>query len=89
MSNSGGRPIWGNPLAEWRWQFLGFGFGKSVDGTTQVANQSVQIVPSTIAVIPYWSIVVPLTLISLWLLLTKPRKSNQLKIAEPVPENVV
>ena len=39
--------------------------------------------------IPYWSFTIPLTLISLWLLLTKPRKSNQLKIAEPVPENVV
>ena len=34
---------------------------------------------------PYWSIVIPLTLISLWLLLSKSRKSNQ----EKNPENVV
>ena len=36
--------------------------------------------------IPYWSIVIPLTFISLWLLLlTKPRKSTQKKIAELTP----
>ena len=32
---------------------------------------------------PHWCIAVPLTLISLWLLLSKPRPSNQTKLAEP------
>jgi len=32
--------------------------------------------------VPYWSIVVPLTFISLWLLLSKSRKSAQQKIVE-------
>ena len=32
----------------------------------------------------YWSIVIPLTLISLWLLLSKPRKSTPKKTAEPI-----
>jgi len=36
-------------------------------------------------VIPYWSIVIPLTLISFWLLLSKPRKSTSKKITEPIP----
>ena len=33
--------------------------------------------------IPYWFIVIPLTLASLWLLLSKPRKSPPKKITEP------
>ncbi len=35
--------------------------------------------------VPYWSVVIPLTLISLWLLLFKPRQSNSDKITEPIP----
>lgn len=38
--------------------------------------------------IPYWSIVIPLSLISLWLLLFKLRKSTQTKLAEPIAEQV-
>jgi hypothetical protein len=34
--------------------------------------------------IPYWSIVIPLTLISAFLLLTKPRKLTQKKTTEPI-----
>ena len=34
----------------------------------------------------YWSIVIPLTLISPWLLLRKPRKSIQKTIDEPIPD---
>jgi len=33
---------------------------------------------------PYWSITIPLTLISLWLLLSKARRTNQKKITEPI-----
>jgi hypothetical protein len=38
--------------------------------------------------IPYWSTVIPLTLLSAFMLLSKPRKSNPLKIVEPIPEKV-
>ena len=38
--------------------------------------------------IHYWAIVVHLTLISAYLLLSKPRKSDQKKITEPIPEKV-
>ena len=37
-----------------------------------------------ILICPYWSIVVPLTAISTWLLLSKPHTIIQKKIAEPV-----
>ena len=36
-------------------------------------------------VIPYWFLVLPLTALSAYLLLTKPRKSTQKKIVEPIP----
>jgi hypothetical protein len=36
--------------------------------------------------IPYWSIVIPLTLLSAYLLLSKPRQSIQQKPAEPITE---
>ena len=39
--------------------------------------------------VPYWFIVIPLTLLSAYLLLSKPRKSTQGKITEPVPEKAV
>jgi len=43
---------------------------------------------TTICFTPYWSIVIPLTLLSAYLLLPKPRKSNQKKIVEPLIEKV-
>jgi len=37
------------------------------------------------ALTPYWSIVFPLTLISAYLLLSKPRISTPMKITDPIP----
>lgn len=37
-----------------------------------------------VSMFPYWSIVIPLTLVSLWLLLSKPHQSAPKKIIEPV-----
>ena len=37
-------------------------------------------------IIPYWTIVIPLTALSAYLLLSKPRKSNQKKIVEPISD---
>ena len=54
----------------WKIRCLGFGIGDCSGRTTSVLR------------VPYWSFTVPLTLISLWLLLSKPRTSNQKKIAE-------
>jgi len=46
------------------WQLRLFGFRRGVDGDDQAWT------------IPYWSIVIPLTLLSAYLLLTKPRQST-------------
>ena len=62
-------------IAERR-ELIGFHFE-----TGKVGHQS----RYAVYTIPYWSIVLPLTLISVFLLLSKPRKSNQMKIADPVP----
>lgn len=35
--------------------------------------------------LPYWSITIPMTLISVFLLITKPRKSTPKKTDEPIP----
>jgi hypothetical protein len=52
-----------DPDVTWDWQSYGFRTGKSSnrDGSS-----------STIRIIPYWSIVIPLTLLSAYLLLRKP-----------------
>jgi len=39
-------------------------------------------------IFPYGTLTIPLTMISLWLLLSKPRPSNQQKAAELIPETV-
>ena len=62
-------------VLDWRWQLCGFDIGRFHGATADRLS--------------YWrishsSITIPLTLISFWLLLTKPRKSNQKKITEPV-----
>jgi len=42
---------------------------------------------TSVIVIPFWSIVAPLILVSVLLLLTKPRKSTEKKIPEPNPQD--
>jgi len=56
----------------WRCRYCGF--GKSI-------NQSGDVF---VWVCPYWSIVIPLMLLSAYLLLTKPRKSTSVKVTEPI-----
>jgi len=64
------------PAARWYWKCIGFCFGTEDNPPERAAFLTA----------PYWSLTIPLTLISLWLLLSKPRKSNQMKITEPDPE---
>jgi len=60
------------------WRRCGFGVGEMNAGPAD---------RHTIWIIPYWSIVIPLTLLSAWLLLSKPRKATRTH-AEPIPEKV-
>ena len=52
---------------KWRWRVCGFGIG---DFDVERHEGSWE----TCAIIPYWSIVIPLTVLSAWLLLSKSRK---------------
>ena len=65
---------------DWSFRWNGFESGDvlttPVTGPSQTWMQFWQV--------PYWSIVLPLTLISAFLLLSKPRKSIQTKTAQPV-----
>ena len=63
-------------LDEWRFACGGFDFFKR-----DFPNQTL-----ICWRFPYWSFVLPLTALSAYLLLTKPRQSNQKKIDEPIPD---
>lgn len=75
-----------NPLAQFademaidrRWQWLGFDCG-------QVHDPDSPSFKTSWFLIPYWSTTIPLTLISAFLLLSKPRKSTLKKLTEPIP----
>ena len=62
----------------WRLDWAGFTFGASLKKPSLVRRLD-------LVLIPYWSIVVPLTLLSAFLLLWKPRKSTSKKNPEPIP----
>lgn len=63
----------------WNWRWCGFAVGEyHLDRPFAFSVTTWRI--------PYWSVTIPLTLISLWLLLpSKPRKSPEKKPDEPVP----
>jgi len=66
---------WASLMGGWRCYFLGFGsVSRHVPDETSLRAWF----------IPYWSIVIPLTLLSAYLLLTKLRKSKQKEITEPI-----
>ena len=46
------------------------------------------LMPVPLLTIPFWSVTIPLTLLSMYLLLSKPCKSNPIKITEPIPEDL-
>ena len=54
-----------------RWRYMGFAYGRV---TTSSAVFPTYI--SSYRIVPYWSIVIPLTILSAYLLLTRPRHHN-------------
>ncbi len=65
------RDPWFGYEVEWRWDGAGFHFGSGLyggHGGSSVTSYRV----------PYWSLVLPLTLLSAWLILIKPRKAKGL-----------
>jgi hypothetical protein len=67
----------------WRWDWAGFHFGEGESPMQMMIREHLKSY-----FVPYWSIVIPLTLLSAYLLLTKPRQSTSDKIVEPGPEKV-
>jgi hypothetical protein len=63
---------------DWRWDWAGFSFGEASKKEPPLLRRNLEL-----WIVPYSSIIFPLALISFWLLLSKPRKSNQKKIPEP------
>ncbi len=60
---------WYRREVEWRLEGSGFDFGAVHSFTGNVRAQ--------FAKVPYWSLVLPLTLLSAWLILIKPRKEER------------
>jgi hypothetical protein len=52
----------------WRWKFQSFGYGYASDPSLHLATK--------VVCFPHWSLVLPLTAISAWLLLSKPRSKK-------------
>jgi len=71
---------WENNDVEWQVHWLGFGAGRFKVPLRSGLRKG--------WFISYSLITIPLTLISLWLLLSKPRKTNPNKITEPNPVEV-
>ena len=80
---------WNGADIHWRWKWNGFEFCSSSFKETKWMGQAK---PWTREVevwqIPYGSVTVLMTLISHWLLLSKPRISTRKKTDEPIPEKM-
>ncbi len=64
---------------DWRWHYWGFDFGKGHEVQQRPNEYRLRFM-----FIPYWSIVIPLPLLSAWLLLRKlPTRSNPQNVVEP------
>ena len=85
-SSSGGRRQLANKNYMWHLRTCGFALGNlfSSDLDTSTGKNTQTLQGPTFWIIPYWSIVIPLTALSTYLLLSKPRQSNQMKIPEPI-----
>ena len=68
-------------VVEWRWHSCGFEAGEFHDLEMPIWRMSWWNTP-------YWSLVIPLTLLSAWLLLSNSRSSNQNKTPESITEKV-
>lgn len=63
----------------WNWHWCGF----HLHGTSNPPGPGMFAV--TIVVVPYWSVVLPLMLLSAWLLFSKPRQTAPTTSDEPAP----
>ena len=78
--SSGIKPLDDKEHVRWNMQWHDFGIG----GNYQYYPDNFLLEVHA----PYWSIVIPLTLLSAWLLILKPRPSTPKKITKPIAEKV-
>jgi hypothetical protein len=70
---------WVDLDVEWRQEWAGFHFGAGTS-TLMISSDSIPLLLHFgLWIIPYWSLVLPLTLLSAWLLLIKPRGVKSMK----------
>jgi hypothetical protein len=61
-------------VIEWRWKWMGFCFSINKDSEERIRSQNgLTLNREAFWFVPHWSIVIPLTLLAAWLLLSKPR----------------
>ena len=58
--------------AEWGWRWAGFDFGVVI-----IEGRISSVRRSDFCIVPYWSLVLPLTLLSAWLILVTPRNEKR------------
>lgn len=80
-------PVNKSPLTDteisWSCRSCGFGHGKRTNVTSEHPDGQFSVnVDFTFLTIPYWSIVIPLTLLSAYLLLSKPRVAKPTAVTE-------
>lgn len=63
---------------DWSWRCCGFYFATGIERTIRL--------PVTARIVPYWCIILPLSVVSAFLLIKQPRRSNQKKIPEPIQD---
>ena len=77
---------WDDKDVKWHWHWGSFDFGSASYEMLPISPYPIWFRREDVWQIPYWSIVVPLTLFSAFLLLTKANSSTRKKNAEPIPE---
>ena len=68
---------WDSPFVKWRWRRLGFAYGETTEQVFRQGNTILSIWNGSILVIPYWSLVVPLTALTAWLLFSKSKRIDK------------
>jgi hypothetical protein len=69
------RSPWSNPEIKWRFRWFGFGNGSMDDFSIGDVR---------LWTIPYWSLVIPLTILSAWMILSKPKTA---KLQQPTTQS--
>ena len=71
---------------DWQMNSLGFCIGRAADQQPR-PNQALTIIAFSARLVPYYSIVIPLTALSAFLLIANPKTAKSTKLPEPNPHD--